>query len=76
MKQRARPMSKRTPPLIGGVFLDEMAPLHRRFGLVRPGAATNTSFSRIIPSPLSDRKPASHAEGGLVAYGIDQVDQW
>jgi hypothetical protein len=22
------------------------------------------------------RRLASHAEGGLVAYGIDQVDQW
>jgi len=35
----AHEVGDRLADLIGAVFLDEMAPLHRHFGLVRPGAA-------------------------------------
>src|SRR5215472_7549416 len=35
----AHEVGDRFADVIGAVFLDEMAPLHRHFGLVRPGAA-------------------------------------
>src|SRR6516162_8512954 len=35
----AHEVGDRLADLMGAVFLDEMAPLHRHFGLVRPGAA-------------------------------------
>jgi hypothetical protein len=52
-------VSQRAADLIGAIFLEEMAPFHRHFGLVQPGAAK-------FPLPADQNRT-----GICIALGFD-----